>query len=629
MCKVLLANISSTAKKLEKLMTHCEIIAPKIILLNETHLNKTDELNKISTSHTHFKYNHHIYKGQNSEITTAKGIPPFIGSSIYTSLENSKFNTPFEDEEILTADIVTEYNIRYFIIHAYLSPSSSNSRVESFYSKIEKLLKSAPKDARVLCTGDWNSKNNKIYKTKSPNTAGDHLVKLINSEEPYKNDKMLTQIVKKPTRTTKTTKNLLDIVLVEERYSSKITVDHVGALSDHDLLQIDLNPQIKKPTQPQKRTRIFNFEQVEKEVLHQDLVSLYWEIKHDFDSKKEANRAEKIKNLDLTTKKIHIKLKEIYIKNIASKNVTVSCAYDKDSFYPAKLQKMLRKRRKLYDVLRNLDQNPREDERYKSLDSLCEKEIKDFKIKWMEDLQNCEYTTIKSFFGKCKILTEKNAEKNEFVILNKEGIPIAKHNLPNEMGRNYVSKIEKIRPKTVSNKFKKISVEKEGRPFHTNTYLIRDIIKSTNNKLSAGFDEISNKMLKTDPEGIAPVINILAEKIFELDHWPNQFKVSKAIPLHKSGPKNCIDNYRFIALLSCMSKIIEKIIQAQIVQHFEENKLFHPHQAGYRRGYSCQALTVELIEKLLQNQDKKTHHSITLYRLQNGFRPLICTKANH
>jgi hypothetical protein len=52
---------------------------------------------------------------------------------------------------------------------------------------------------------------------------------------------------------------------------------------------------------------------------------------------------------------------------------------------------------------------------------------------------------------------------------------------------------------------------------------------------------------------------------------PHQFKIAKVIPLFKSCDKSSPDNYRPISLLSCFSKILEKVVGHRLVSFLELN----------------------------------------------------------
>ena len=89
-------------------------------------------------------------------------------------------------------------------------------------------------------------------------------------------------------------------------------------------------------------------------------------------------------------------------------------------------------------------------------------------------------------------------------------------------------------------------------------------------------------------------MSALFDKIYLTKKVPDQWKVSKIIPIHKKGSKTAIENYRPIANLCSASKIFEKLILKQI--HYLEtiNKLdlTGKQQHGFKRNKSHETLKV-------------------------------------
>ena len=78
------------------------------------------------------------------------------------------------------------------------------------------------------------------------------------------------------------------------------------------------------------------------------------------------------------------------------------------------------------------------------------------------------------------------------------------------------------------------------------------------------------------------------QKIYATGLIPEQWKVSKIIPIFKKGDKTKIENYRPIANLCSTSKTFEKLILKQI--HYLESKnkldLTGKQQHGFKRSKS-------------------------------------------
>ena len=80
----------------------------------------------------------------------------------------------------------------------------------------------------------------------------------------------------------------------------------------------------------------------------------------------------------------------------------------------------------------------------------------------------------------------------------------------------------------------------------------------------------------------------LFDNIYNTCVIPEQWKVSKIIPIFKKGSKSQIENYRPIANLCSASKVFEKLILKQI--HYLESKncldLTGKQQHGFKRNKS-------------------------------------------
>ena len=72
-------------------------------------------------------------------------------------------------------------------------------------------------------------------------------------------------------------------------------------------------------------------------------------------------------------------------------------------------------------------------------------------------------------------------------------------------------------------------------------------------------------------------------KIWEEEKFPQMWKKSIIIPLHKKDTMNC-DNYRCVSLLPHCEKVMESVILQRIRHRMEE--ILSETQAGFRLGRS-------------------------------------------
>ena len=91
------------------------------------------------------------------------------------------------------------------------------------------------------------------------------------------------------------------------------------------------------------------------------------------------------------------------------------------------------------------------------------------------------------------------------------------------------------------------------------------ILSGMNNKKSVSVDGISMHMLKISAPIIVPCLTYIFNKSLSEGDYPLRWKQAKIIPLHKSSP--C--NYRPIAILPSVSKILEKIACKQFSNYLK------------------------------------------------------------
>ena len=82
--------------------------------------------------------------------------------------------------------------------------------------------------------------------------------------------------------------------------------------------------------------------------------------------------------------------------------------------------------------------------------------------------------------------------------------------------------------------------------------------------------------------------------------YPDIWKRSNIIPVHKKNDKQLVNNYRPISFLPIFGKILEKVIFDIIYGFLLEKNLLNPNQSGFRPSDSCinqlLAITHEIFE---------------------------------
>ena len=95
-------------------------------------------------------------------------------------------------------------------------------------------------------------------------------------------------------------------------------------------------------------------------------------------------------------------------------------------------------------------------------------------------------------------------------------------------------------------------------------------------------------MLKDAALVLAKPLTFIINLSLETAVVPNEWKVSKVIPLYKCGSLAKIYNYRPISILPTVSKILLKIVHKQLMAHMEHHSLLFKNQFGFRPNRSTE-----------------------------------------
>ena len=101
--------------------------------------------------------------------------------------------------------------------------------------------------------------------------------------------------------------------------------------------------------------------------------------------------------------------------------------------------------------------------------------------------------------------------------------------------------------------------------------------------------------------------------------FPSIFKTARVCPIFKSGDACNPDNYRPIAVLPCLSKIIERHIANSLYIFLNSNDLLNTTQSGFRPKHSCTTALTKLVDEWLANIDNGEINGVIFLDLKKAF----------
>ena len=87
----------------------------------------------------------------------------------------------------------------------------------------------------------------------------------------------------------------------------------------------------------------------------------------------------------------------------------------------------------------------------------------------------------------------------------------------------------------------------------------------TTNKASGG-DGIPVELFQILKDDAVKLLHSIYEKVWKTQQWPQDWKMSSFIPIPKKGNAKECSNYHTVELISQVSKIMLKILQARLQQ---------------------------------------------------------------
>ena len=148
------------------------------------------------------------------------------------------------------------------------------------------------------------------------------------------------------------------------------------------------------------------------------------------------------------------------------------------------------------------------------------------------------------------------------------------------------------------------------------------LINNLKPKNSSGYDDISNKLLKTlHPVIIHPFTEIINRSLQE-GIFPDDMKRADTVPRYKAKERYYMTNYRPISLLLTLSKILEKIVYKRTVKFLDSNNIIYNSQYGFRKKHSCTDAVMELCTEILKARENNLNTISVFLDLSKAFDTL-------
>ena len=133
---------------------------------------------------------------------------------------------------------------------------------------------------------------------------------------------------------------------------------------------------------------------------------------------------------------------------------------------------------------------------------------------------------------------------------------------------------------------------------------VRKKLSRLNPNKSPGSDNLHPRILKEMKDVMDKPLTMLYQRTLSTGMIPHEWKHAKVTAIFKKGEKKKPNNYRPVSLTSIPCKIMESLIQDQIMKHMKSNNLFSNKQFGFLDGRSTVLQLLILLDEWTKTIDE-------------------------
>jgi hypothetical protein len=114
-----------------------------------------------------------------------------------------------------------------------------------------------------------------------------------------------------------------------------------------------------------------------------------------------------------------------------------------------------------------------------------------------------------------------------------------------------------------------------------------------------GLNDIPVRIFKRVRDDISIIISSLFNLMIEGGIYPDNVKLARVVPVHKSGNKKLTKNYRPISVLPTLNKIFEKLLYTRLNVFLQSSGMLSQDQFGFTNLRDMQQAALKLIDMIM------------------------------
>jgi hypothetical protein len=151
-------------------------------------------------------------------------------------------------------------------------------------------------------------------------------------------------------------------------------------------------------------------------------------------------------------------------------------------------------------------------------------------------------------------------------------------------------------------------------------------MKAINRNKASDIYTIKPTIIKDLNPFLSPILTVLFNRSIDENEYPDSLKLTKAIELHKKADKTLPENYRPISLLPIIAKILDTIINNQLMQHLIKYNIISPTQYAFRPNSNCTLALQTIIDNIIKNKQQRNPTLAIYIDLSKAYDTISHTK---
>ena len=136
---------------------------------------------------------------------------------------------------------------------------------------------------------------------------------------------------------------------------------------------------------------------------------------------------------------------------------------------------------------------------------------------------------------------------------------------------------------------------------------------------ASGPDNISNLILKNTATSLAEPLTKIFNISLQSSTFPDNWKLAHLSAIPKTSHPKSKTNFRPISLLSCMSKVMERIIFNEMYKYFMDNHLLITENSGFKKGDGTVNQLIHIVHNIHKGLDHKRDVCMVFLDISKAF----------